>query len=372
VVAIERAARMHETSQARSAIIVAGMCATLAWLIRGAGITLVVAGTLFMLSRSGRRSATGFLMVCFLSYAPWYLYSATHNSTEGARAVHGGDIVRGYGSPMASRSGERAVSIGDLYRRVSINVVNIFGRDAGAVIFPSGYRGAGESGLEVFLLAGATGLRAGSMGIGPAFVAISAVISVFILVGAFAMSKRGLGVPEYFCALTIAMLVLVPSHTFRYVLPIAPFFVLYFLAGVESVAAQIRPSASSAAVRIAAGCLLFFLLIEHSAYIWLKTQGPSPVWLEDGREVRSVTDFINQKLPARVSTVSTNPGLVYLATGHKAVAYVEPDTRWQEWKAMGVKYAVALHVVPKPSHALGYRLLYESPRLGLWVVELSP
>jgi hypothetical protein len=61
---------------------------------------------------------------------------------------------------------------------------------------------------------------------------------------------------------------------------------------------------------------------------------------------------------------------VYLATGRKTVALSNPRTHLGEWQALGVRYAVALHVADRPPRSLGFRPLYASPRLKLWVVEV--
>ena len=43
---------------------------------------------------------------------------------------------------------------------------------------------------------------------------------------------------------------------------------------------------------------------------------------------------------------------------------------WDRWTAMGVRYVVSLHVIDRLPGSLGYRVLYESPRLRLRVLEL--
>lgn len=371
-VALERAAGSRRASSSRLAIVVAAAAATAAYLIRGSGIAVIGGGALFLLWRRGWRAAAGFALVCGVSYAPWYLYDTAHRPTEADRAAYGGDVVRYYHSPLVSRGEEPAISVEVVAGRIFTNFVNVVGRDVGAAVFPAGYRGADESGLEVFLLAGATGLRAGSMGIGAAFVAGSAGISVFVLIGAITMARRRVGAAEFLCVATIGMLLLISSHQFRYVLPIAPFLIGYFLIGIETVVAWLRTGAGPSAFRIASGCLLFFLVTEHGRYIWMKTRGPAPIWIEDGREVRAVTDFVNRGIPAGATAVSTNPGLLYLMTGRRALVYVDPGKRWEQWKAAGIRYAVALNGVPPPSPSLGYRVLYESPRVGLWVLDLNP
>lgn len=365
-VALERAALTADPRQSRRGIIIAALVTTAAWLIRSAGIALVGGGVLFLLWRRGWRAAAGFLVVCALSYAPWALYSATHSPTLDERAAHGGDVVRAYRPPQA-------IGVAALGRRVATNAVNVFGRDLGAMIFPAGYRGSDESGLEALVLTGAAGLEAGSMGIGAPLVAASSIIASFVILGALTMARRRIGVAEVFCVLTIAMLLVVTREAvYRYMLPLTPFVISYFLAGVEVTAARLRAGTGPAAFRIAAASLLFFLIAEHGRYIWQVRQGPPPPWLQDAREVRLVTDFVNAHLPVDAKIASTNPGLTYLLTGRKAVVYDGLAGSERRWRTEGIGYAVALHVVPEPSQSEGYRPLFESPRLKLWVKQLEP
>jgi hypothetical protein len=365
-IAIERAALTREPSRARRAIVLAALVTTAAWLIRSSGIALVGGGALFLGWKRGWRAAAGFLVACAIGYAPWAAYSATHGPTAADRTAYGGDSVRAFRHPLT-------IGIGPLSWRTADNVLNVLGRDVGALIFPAGYRGADESGLEAFQLAGSTGPDAGSMGIGPPFVAASGAVTLFVIAGAFAMARRRVGVAEFFAVLTILLVaVFTKEAVYRYMLPLAPLVIGYFLVGVESVATRLRAGTGPPAFRVAAACLLFFVIAEHGRYIWLKTQGPAPAWLRDGGEVRLVTDYINTHLPADAKVASTNPGLVYLLTGRRAVSYVEPVTNWPHWQRAGIRYAVALHAVPEPNRALGFRTLYESPRLGLWVLETVP
>lgn len=371
-IAIEHAARIDGPSGSRARVVIAGMLASATWLIRAPGLAVVAGGAVFLLWRRGRRTAAGFLAVCALCYAPWSVYAATHQGAEADRVAHGGDIVRDYRNALVWRAGGRLVEPGVAGSRIWTRFIDVFARDMGAMIMPGGYRGADESGLEVFHLAASSGLDAGSMGIGPAFHVVSGIASVFVLAGAFAMARRRAGVAELLSASTVAMLLLISTHSFRYVLPIVPFLIGYFLAGVEASAARIRADAGAPAFRIAAGCLLAFLVIEHGQYIWMKSQEPPPAWARDHREVRAVTDFVNAHVPADATAASTNPGLLYLATGRRSVVYIDPDDRWEQWKAAGIRYVVAMHLVPQPSPGLGYRVVYESPRLRLWVLDMAP
>lgn len=375
VVALERAARAEDLTRARRDTAVAAVATTAAWLVRAPGAAFVAGGALFLLWKRGWRTSLGFIAVCAIAYAPWAAYGAAHRSTNAERVAHGGSVAYTYVELMLTRYGgdlrTGTVTIGELPARVAANFVNVFGHDMGAIVFPAGYRDASESGLEVFMLTGQTGFNAGSMGLGTGVVILSAIATVLVLIG-FRTFSRPVGAAEFFCAVMIALILLIPpARTYRYVLPLAPFLLAYFLAGVESLASWLRAGSGAPVVRIVAACLVFFLALEHGQYIWQKVNGPPPPWIADGREVRTVTDFINRHVPAEGSAVSTNPALLYLLTGHKAVVYVDSTDLWKEWRARGIQYAVALNQAPRPNRRMGYRVLHESSRLKLWVLELD-
>jgi hypothetical protein len=365
-VALERAAQSDDSRQSRGAIVVAALLTTAAWLIRESGLALVGGAVVFLFWKRGWRAAAGLTAVCALCYAPWAVYAASHSPTPAERAAHGGDVVRGYSAPFADSVAAQGV-------RVATNAVNILGRDLGAMIFPAGYRGAAESGFEAFVLTGAEGLNAGSMGLGPLPVAASSLVALFVMVGAFALARRGIGVAEVFCAATVALLLMVAREAvYRYMLPLSPFVIAYFLIGVGSAAAWLRRGAEPVAFRITAACMLLLLVGEHGHYVWLAARGPVPPYIRDGREVRLVANYIKAHLPADARIASTNPGLVYLLTGRKAVVYDHPRANLERWQEMGVRYAAAFHRTEQPPQRLGYRVLFESPELRLWLAELPP
>ncbi len=196
------------------------------FLIRSAGIASLIAGALYLATKRGWRSAAGFALVAALRYLPWAIYAEAHRPTAVARLAHGGSIAYAYADLLAMKHGGDAASgrigVGDLPARVSANLVNVFGREIGAPIFPAAYRGPGESGQEACALSGETGLRAGSMGGGEITVVVSLALSAIAAIGFFAVLRQGLTVAEFIVAIAIGMVVLVPARTFRYVLPLAP------------------------------------------------------------------------------------------------------------------------------------------------------
>jgi hypothetical protein len=382
--AVERAARRSDgrTSDAVGCGLVAG--ATL--LIRLAGVASIAAGAACLLRTRGWRTAAVFAAVAAAVYAPWAIYSAVNRAPLVQRVEHGGSIAYGYDELLLMRQGGEPgggqVTLGELPGRVAFNTINIFGRDAGALVFPAAYRGVSESGQEAFQLSGETGFRATGMGGGNAVLFVALPVSAIALIGFIAVARRRATVAEYMIPATIAMVVLVPARTFRYVLPLTPFVLFYFFHGIETLAEWVRRGRSSdrpaggtevpplRTFRIAAACVLALIVIEHVQYIRLAASGSQPVWLRDYEEVKGVTDWLNANLRDDSPIASSNPGLIYLATGRKTVALSNPRTHLSEWQQLGVRYAVAVHVADQPPRSLGFRPLYESPRLKLWVLEL--
>lgn len=377
--AVERAARPATGASPRPLrdAVVCGLIGAATLLIRLAGVAAIAAAVWYLATRRGWRTAVVVAAVTAAGYAPWAAYSAAHRAPLPERVEHGGSIAYGYDELLVMRHGGEPgsgrVTLMEIPSRILFNVVNIFGRDAGALVFPSAYREVIESGQEVFLLSGETGVRATGIGGGSEVLWVSVPVSIVMIIGFAGIGRRRATVAEFIIPLTIAMVVLVPARTFRYVLPLTPFLLLYFFRGIETIAAVIRraPAATfGAPFRIAAASVLALIAIEHVLYVRSVRSGPQPAWLRDYEEVSNVTDWINAHVTDRSPIATSNPGLIYLATGRKTVALSDPRAHLEEWQQIGVRYAVALHVADKPPRSLNFRPLYESPRLRLWVMEL--
>ena len=373
--AVEAAARRQ--SQSMREVVFCGLIAGITLLIRLAGIASIAAGALYLARTRGWRAAVVFAAVAAACYAPWAAYSAANRAPLVQRVEHGGSIAYGYDELLMMRHGGEPgggqVTLRELPDRILFNVVNIFGRDAGAFVFPAGYRDVSESGQEVFLLSGETGFRATGIGGGTEVLWVSLPVSAIAIIGFAGIVRRRATVAEYMIPLTIAMVLMVPARTFRYVLPLTPLLLFYFFSGIETIASWLRRTSRwnfGAPFRIAAACVLALIVIEHVQYIRSARAGSRPKWLRDYDEVKNVTDWINANVEDRRPIASSNPGLVYLTTGRKTVALSNPRTHLEEWQQIGVGYAVALHVADKPPRSLQFRPLYESPRLNLWVMEL--
>lgn len=368
--------RREEPWPADWRIIGAAALTAFAVLLRSAGVALVVAALIYLLHQRVWRRAALFAAVVGICLLPWALYARANRPTSAQQLAHGGSVVYSYeqllsmrqaGLPAAGRAG-----LADLPARVWINVVDVFGRNVGAILLPAVYRGANESGVEVLAIGG-TGARVGSMGVATGTIVLSLLLSAVALVGFISIVRRnGIHAASMLMIVTVAMIALVPAHSsFRYLLPLAPFILLYFFCGVRAIAATRNHGAGfSAPVRVAAVSVVLLFALEHVQYVLQVRAGAAPVWIADYDDVTDVTTWMNQNLPRDGAVTSTNPGLIYLLTGRRTVAMDDPADNWERWQQLGVRYAVAARVVETPPSYLGYRLLYESPRQKLWVLEL--
>src|SRR4030095_8676376 len=122
------------------------------------------------------------------------------------------------------------------------------------LLVPGILRGPDESGSEVVSL-GRIGPVAGSMGNSPATIAISFVLRAIALAGWIRTWRQR---AELLVPLTIAMVVIVPVWTFRYLVPLTPFIIGYFAAGLRT------PTTDPWRVaRLAPLCVIGLDLLDH-------------------------------------------------------------------------------------------------------------
>ena len=294
--------------------------------------------------------------------APWQLYARAHEPTSEERLAHGGTISFSYEQLVAmerpgnTRSGP--ISIGDRITRAGRNIAGVLGRDTGAILVPAFYRGPSESGQEVLSIVGGTA-QVGSMGRGAAIATISLVLSAVIVAGWLGAKREWLSMPALVIAGSLGLILLVGSQTFRYLVPLTPYLLLFFWRGLRS----------GRVARIAVLCMLGFNVLDHGGYIHQKLTA-TPDWLADAGEVDEVLNWMSSHLAEPGAVASNNPGLVYLRTGRRAVAIADPTANQSRWQALGVRYVVALQPAEQPDRSLRPRLLFQTGRGRLWVVEI--
>jgi hypothetical protein len=364
-------------STSRGPVVIAALLTAAAILLRSAGVAVAAAGLFTLLYARAWRHAALFMALVLLCVAPWMIYSRLNAPTADQQRAHGGSIAYSYGQLLSMReaglAGAGPARAADLPARVWTNTVDLFGRGVGALIVPVVYRGADESGVEVFAIGG-VGARVGSMGVAAGTIALSLTLSIVVLIGLLATARReGMQSATALMIVTPVMILLVPPHSaLRYLLPLAPLILLYFFAGIGALAAVAAPAVrSGAALRVVSATVILLFALDHLQYVLLTRSGAKGVWLADYAEVTEMTTWMNGQLPADGAVASTNPGLIYLLTGRHAVALDDAPSHWERWRESGVRYAVATRAAEKPPTSLGYRLVYESARQKLWILDIA-
>jgi len=371
VLALDRAGRAGRAGGVGAAAL-AGVLAAVSVLLRSAGVAMLAAGLVYLLATRSWRRALAFSAAAAVCLVPWTAYSRAHAPTADEAASHGGTIAYAYSDLLAMRrAGEPAAGragVAELPARVARNVINVVGRDLGGVFVPGFYRGPNESGEETVGLGGA----GASMGSAPATMAVSMVLAVVVVLGFVSRVRTGPSAADALVVSTLVMIVLVPTRTFRYLLPLSPFLWLYLASGIRAVGDRVLRTdqpGGAVAVRVAMALLIALQVIDHAQFIRIKAADPVAVpWQADARAVDDLLAWLDRTLPAQAAVASTNPGLVYLRTGRKGVVSANPGESLPSWKAAGIRYIVSLRRQPLPRKSFGFNKIYESS--GLWVVEI--
>ena len=386
VVLIERTSRAADDRSALVIAVLAGVIAAVAFLTRTAGMTVAAAG-LFYLARERRwRSAAVFGSAAALCVVPWLLYARANAPTRAELVDHGGLMAIPYADQFwTTEAGTITAPLASadmLPGRVADNVANVSVRDVGGIFIPLLFRSPSESGLEVLGLGppAKEKLLTPSMGQALGTKIVSLVLTLVAVVGFVAACRRRLTVAEPLVVMALGMIVLWPFWTFRFVLPLVPFLLIYFVFGVETIGSWIgRLHRSIAPAPYSVARIFLFVLIglhvmDHSQYIALSYGDVyGGQWKSEAVGIYQVTDWIREHPTPSGVVAADNPALVYLYTGRRTVAIdsydASYDDKWNRWRRMGVRYVVSLvHGLPlvDPRAELRFKL----PDRNAWVYEL--
>jgi hypothetical protein len=369
VVVIHRSVESPDARRRLLLTVAAAVVAAAAVLIRSAAAGLVLAMALWLLKERRWKGAALFAGVVVLSLLPWMTYARLNAPTAEQRAAHGGPIVWDYVDQLTMRwagaPGGGRITMADIPARIVTNLTDVFARDMGGIFVPAVLRGPSESGEEVVSLWGSTGLTSGGMGAAGATMAISLLLSGIVLTGFFVTAWRRMTVAEFIVPISVAIILLWPFWSFRFMLPLIPFLFFYLVTGLQVL------TRSAPVARIALLCIIGLNLYDHAGYI-LQARQSEPVrsgWMGSARDIDEALVWIRDNLePGTIAT--TNPALLYLHTGRKSITYDDSVSRLSEWKARGVRYLACLIPLELPGHGAGpYKVLYQSPA-RLWVIEL--
>jgi hypothetical protein len=350
-----------ERGTSRAGTVVAGVGAAVVTLIRTIGVVVPVGAILYLcLKREWRRAAL-FGAVVALTLAPWQLYVARHSANAAAQGS--GEALPSYSQAFwqqwASDAKAGTATVRDLPLRFGQNTVDVITRDQVALVAPSLLRGAHQSGLEL-LGVGSYGMQ-GPMGNGIETMALSAILFLLMAVGWVGAVRHRLSIAEFVVPLSLAVIIAWPFWTFRFILPLAPFLLVYMVEGLRTV----TPAASRVPMLAMLG-IAGLSLFDHGEYL-TRARVRQPDWSVYAEDTDAVLAWLQQN-PSNGPIAASNPALVNLRTGTPTIQLEELDG--PALRARGVRYVVWVHPVPMQVPADQGAIRFVSPRLGFWVLEL--
>jgi hypothetical protein len=338
-------------TKGRSAVVMAGLLASAAYLTRTLGIALVAGITLELLRRKLLKEVGIFVATVALIAGSWGLYK--HFRIDGANSNH---VVAGYSAQFwdsYAGSGKK-VTYRQLPGRVWQLSTVMIGDDIGALLLPSFYRSGSESGEELLGMTANVpkispdfmhfGLR--SMGLGTAGQLISLSISIPILIGFIVSLKRNLGSMEFTFGLSILIIVAWPWSPMRFLVPLLPFLLYYLTLGVTQVCQSLRKIFSARPMsdpwrpsRIVLVCILSFFLYDNALYLVARHTDPTsplhPDWLRQFNAGRQAAEWVRDHTPENEVIAGDNLPFIYLYSSRRTEM-----CRYRECENKGVRYYV--------------------------------
>ncbi|MBS1806803.1 MAG: hypothetical protein JST84_01260 [Acidobacteria bacterium] len=328
--------------------VLAATLAAFTFLTRSVAVTLVAAVVLYLLKERQRKAVIIFAGCTALLILPWLLYARWQAPTLEQKQMHGGYILYSYGEQFwMKRAGDTESGTEtwrDLPARIGKNTYNIVAHDLCGLVLPSVLRDAAESGEEVLGIGELGGGKRTSMGQVTATQMVSLSLTLLVLIGFFSVVRRRVSLAEILLLCSLALIVIWPWLTFRFLLPLAPFLLHYLLQGLATVARWgQRINDEWALPRICMLCVLALYAYDQWGYLKQIRQSPEAVsWRAEFTEVQASLDWARQHLPADAIVAANNPAQFYLYTGRKAVTSSHPKQNWERWRTLGVRYLVIL------------------------------
>jgi hypothetical protein len=373
VVAVAHRALEQRSERGGRLAVVAGLLAAATVLIRSVGVGVVAAVFLCFLNERQWKRALVFAGVVVILVGPWALYSRVHAPTVEHQQVHRGSLVYGYGEQFWMRWAGSAtsgrVTAADLPERIVTNLVDISGRSMGGIFAPVLLRPSTESGEEVVSLAGRVSWTFVGIGGLPANMAVSSLLSAIVAWGFVRAVRERVTVAEVLVPISLAITVLWPFWSFRFVVPLAPFLYFYF---VKALTLSPRIPAARVALLTVIGLHLF----DHAGYVAAARSGTKAVdWIAQFEELETSLVWMKANLDKNAVVAATNPALVHLWTGQKTITLDRVTEPWSAWRGRGARYVACLVAHELPGASRGpYRLLYESESedpAKFWIIDID-
>lgn len=351
-----------------------------AFLIRSIAVLLVPLAILYLLRNRLTRVAAVFALACLFLSVPWLLYSNQHSPTTDQRAEQNSYIVQSYAENfwfrLASHERSGKISLDELPTRMLTNLNTIFEFDMGAILAYPFYRAMEPKEVLVHVY-------------GNNYLAMG--FSLLVLLGFGIVLRRGASFAELLVVGTFSIVVLWPFFPFRFLLPLAPWFLLYLLESVRALHGWFAARQWEDGPWVA-GLLIPLLLVaiqvfSHGRYFasLAGSEEQRPNWVRMFQENQQVFAWLRSNLPSHLPTrqgemderavATNNPGMIYLYTGLKTVGSTRPAEHWELWKRLGVRFYAIVGASPdqgpeKPEAR--FKETYRSSRTNFRVVDFGP
>ncbi len=390
IVVVERSA-LAIREENKKAILYVIACAALAsygFLTRSIAVALIGAVFLYYLKERMVRAALIFGVAVALFTGPWVIYTRMNAPTAPQMQEQGGHIIQPYDRQfwqrVASVTTSDPITAAEIPSRVWNNVLEIAGKDIFRILATPIYEALRDPYKEAqrFLTREVTDKTEDTL-------LLSFVLSLILIIGFIAAARERITCAEIAIPLLMAITVLWPWETIRFVAPLAPFLIFYFVRGIRAsiemiwrLIERLKDGVSSVSISwmapgIVAALVIVVNFYGHLNYITKKINDglDRPQWLQSFDDFETMMNWVNQNIPKNETVVTLNPPLVNLYTGHKTVAWEKPAEKWDLWKQLGVRKLVwfAAYYVPAEPEQRNYTQVYRARnQLGFQVLDLGP
>lgn len=383
VVVVERSVKADRDGSGKAwlYVVAAAALSSYAFLTRAIAVALIGAIFLYFLKERLVRAALILTAVVALLTGPWVLYTRAHTPAPAQQKEQGGHIVQPYTTQfwqrVASDTMSGTVTAGELPSRIWNNVLEISGRDVLRVVAAPLFELLIDPYKEAQKLSarGATDQTEDTL-------IVSFIFSLFVVIGFVSVAREKITLAEIAIPAMLVITVLWPWETIRFVLPLTPFILFYFLMGIRALSRLVRSSAPAkagwAVPAIVIALIVAFNLFGNVFYVVSKLTASEldrPQWLQSFDDAEKMFKWVSQSVPQNETIVTLNPPLVALYTDRKTVAWEKPVEKWELWKQLGVRHLVwfaAYPVQPEPEQQ-AYPAVYRARNiLDFRVTDLGP
>jgi hypothetical protein len=334
-----------------------GACAaTLAsYFTRTAGIALVGAMLALLLSRRRAREGLILGLAFLLAAGSW----ALRNRSAGG----GNAYVTQFLAKNPYDPGAGSISLGAfLTERVPANLATYGTYEVGRGILPRPFLGAGARDSK------------GLQGLGLALAAVA-------VCGIVLRARGGTGVLELYTLFSLAVCLAWPEvwGSIRFLLPVLPLLLYYFLSCGGRALGRLPAGGARGAAAAAAGIVLLFSSADAN-----RREKPTSAYPPAWRNYEACAAWARANTPGESVFAVRKPGLFYVWSGRRSVAYLWSDDReavFRKLEADGVDYVVIAalsattprYLVPAVNeHRERFEVVHTLPNPDTYVLRLRP